>query len=760
MYCQASGRTSRNLVILILALVLVLTLVPLPIAARAQSAGLAVPMIKQQFEPAEWTGMNYDSGTFDCLIASVAMVLQSLQQRSIISNAIVDYASIRKEFRKESPNANQGITPNLTDSIVKKITNNILIPTTSTFDENHWEDVVTQQLQAGYPVIAHVLNWNLLKAHWSPPGYAHSVVIYNLHGEDISYNDPWDGKTYTMPTSDFAIAWGYAKKPKDLSLEHPTYWATIFQNNSETQQPTAEALPTGTTVPVATPTASSVPTSVPTMQQASQASSDWSMAGANLENTSWNMGETTLAPPLTQSWHWQRENYSVDGVTIANGIVYVSGEFVSNPTTKEDHNRIFALDATTGSELWDFTLIKGIGAMDNEPAIGDGSIYFGGQQDDLLYALNSVSGQQVWTLDGMGIGGLYDRSPKYENGILYVQTSSGSKGLIAVEAKTGKLLWSFPGSSAQAQIAVTDKLIIRGGLCCNETSLRAFNKQTGQAVWVWPDAPVGAKVVVGSNQVFTTIFSDKSKTYQSVAAFNISDGKQLWRHDFGSDIGYGPIAFAYDTLYVGSFAGSNQNGQGILYALDPKNGALKAQFNTGQPNISDIVIANGFVYAVSFNGSLSAFNPTSLQPTMQLPISGERLAIAEGRLFVAAAWQGVYAYGNATDQPPANPTAAAAFVEGTWTRYKSSGPECDALSPQTLSFLSNGVYDGESNTVLPGGKYEESLRPSQLKIDTSNGVAVLSFVGLFSVRTDIGLRDVLNIKYSKSCVFQYSRPHQ
>ena len=162
---------------------------------------------------------------------------------------------------------------------------------------------------------------------------------------------------------------------------------------------------------------------------------DWPMEGRDSTNTFWNQEESTLYPPLQVVWRYEPPGgpASLDRVTVGSGIAVVT----SMADGRE--NVAFGLDALSGEHIWRFPLTGGgVGSMSVSPAISGGFAFFGGQQDDKLYAIDLRTGLLEWEASGMG-GGMYGRSPKIDNGILYVNALSA--GMWAFEPGTGVQLW-------------------------------------------------------------------------------------------------------------------------------------------------------------------------------------------------------------------------------------------------------------------------------------------------------------------------------
>jgi polyvinyl alcohol dehydrogenase (cytochrome) len=93
-----------------------------------------------------------------------------------------------------------------------------------------------------------------------------------------------------------------------------------------------------------------------------------------------NAGSWGAADPETGAIIWQTAdpNGAVDlgAVSVANGVVYASsfGGKVFYPGSSAGKPTMFALDAKSGKQLWEFT--SG-GSVNAGPAIADGKVYWG-----------------------------------------------------------------------------------------------------------------------------------------------------------------------------------------------------------------------------------------------------------------------------------------------------------------------------------------------------------------------------------------------
>ncbi len=99
-----------------------------------------------------------------------------------------------------------------------------------------------------------------------------------------------------------------------------------------------------------------------------------------------------------------------DGIfALASNILYVSIW-----KGKNGHGKLYALDASTGSELWSFDLgAVGISA----PAVANGAVYVCGWQNRKIYALDVKTGIEKWHYL---CDGTISSSPIIVDGVLYV----------------------------------------------------------------------------------------------------------------------------------------------------------------------------------------------------------------------------------------------------------------------------------------------------------------------------------------------------
>jgi outer membrane protein assembly factor BamB len=140
---------------------------------------------------------------------------------------------------------------------------------------------------------------------------------------------------------------------------------------------------------------------------------------------------------------------------VANGVVYVGS----------NDNNLYALNATTGANLWSYTPVG------SSPAVANGVVYVG-SNDNNLYALNATTGAKVWNYT---TGGSVYSSPAVANGVVYV--GSQDHNLYAL----GTTPTTLTATASATSVAVNQKFTVSGTL---KTTNAPVTPVTGQPVYL------------------------------------------------------------------------------------------------------------------------------------------------------------------------------------------------------------------------------------------------------------------------------------
>jgi outer membrane protein assembly factor BamB len=116
--------------------------------------------------------------------------------------------------------------------------------------------------------------------------------------------------------------------------------------------------------------------------------------------------------------------------TVVGDVVFV--------TSRSDEATVHALNAETGSVLWQANPRPGFG-LDFPPVVANDVVYIGGS-DGVMYAFNAVTGEILWSTEL----GWWVTSGAIANGVLYAAslTFFGHGAAWAIDAATGEVLWS------------------------------------------------------------------------------------------------------------------------------------------------------------------------------------------------------------------------------------------------------------------------------------------------------------------------------
>lgn len=256
----------------------------------------------------------------------------------------------------------------------------------------------------------------------------------------------------------------------------------------------------------------------------------------------------------------------------------------------EGKGTFFALDIRNRDVLWK----KNLGGACSSPVSCEERI-LAGTSDGTLWALDRMSGEDVWTFktSSSGIstpaGETFASSGSDEKIVCF---GSADGHLYALNAKSGELKWKFEaGGGIYSAPAIKNGMVFFGSF---DGSLYALNMQDGLLLWkfqtgadVFSSAAVADSLVyIGSNDYF-------------VYAINQKTGELVWRYETGGLVRSSPIAVG-DKLFIGSY-------DGHLYALNRFTGQLIWRYQTEGMISSSPAYFDGKIYIGSEDGFLYCF---------------------------------------------------------------------------------------------------------------------------------------------------------
>ncbi|GAA0785360.1 PQQ-dependent methanol/ethanol family dehydrogenase [Marinobacterium sediminicola] len=310
-----------------------------------------------------------------------------------------------------------------------------------------------------------------------------------------------------------------------------------------------------------------------------------------------------LRPVWSFSFGGEKQRGQESQPMVKDGVMYVTGSY----------SRVFAIDAKTGEELWEYNARLPDGIMpccdviNRGVALYDDLVIFG-TLDAKLVALNKDTGKVVWkkTVADYKEGYSLTAAPLVVKGKIITGVSGGEFGVVgkveAYDAKTGDLVWTRPTVEGHMGYIWKDGKKIENGISGGkpgETWPGDLWKTGGAATWLGgtydPDtdllffgtgnpAPWNSHLRPGDN-----LFSS------SRLAIDPDTGKIAWHfqttpHDGWDFDGVNElIAFDYKDGGKTVKAAATADRNGFFYVLNRENG----DFIRGFPFVDKITWAEG-----------------------------------------------------------------------------------------------------------------------------------------------------------------------
>lgn len=291
-----------------------------------------------------------------------------------------------------------------------------------------------------------------------------------------------------------------------------------------------------------------------------------------------------------QLWHFQSPGNSLVSPVVANNVVYVSSA----------NNDLYALNAQNGSQLWHFDTGVGNETVAPTSVVVVNDVVYGTASDQIdhsyLFAVDASTGSQLWRVE---IHNQLFTSVQVENNTIYLASSalthaggprSTDSYVYAYDAKTGNRLWisSKIGDVILSAPAVANTIVYVGS---QDTYLYALNAQTGARLWRHKfGGPIYATPLISNGTLFVGVATSSStsimaasRTSDSTAsdgvlvALNAQTGNLIWQQTQVAHYAGTPLALYGGTVYAGT-----QDNQ--VYALDTTSGAVRWHYQMASAN--------------------------------------------------------------------------------------------------------------------------------------------------------------------------------
>ena len=379
-------------------------------------------------------------------------------------------------------------------------------------------------------------------------------------------------------------------------------------------------------------------------------------------------------------------------------------------------SHIYALDETTGVELWESISFSGSAYTGSSPAVVGDRIYFG-TSGGYFYCYNATDGAKIWEYDARP--GQVQASPAVSGGRVYFGTTDNY--LYALNALTGAFLWRYTAGNSiyYSSPAIDGDLLYFG---CDDGKVYALNT-TGSLPalkWFYPtNGQVRSTPCVADGKVFFGSYA----TDHALFAVNKTTGVLVWKYSLtiGYTIDTTPAFFGGIVFFTGSYnkayALYSNATSGINYTeTDP---AIRLWSQTVGTYPSSPTVADGKIFISCNDYKLYALDVTTgiLIWTNGFGTNNpSEPIIADGRIFVST-YYGIHCLGDyfppVTYYYPVTPVTGRTFtVQLVVNATPSSQLDSSGLMTlKRINYTVEGISGttGMSNITIPnallGGPY-------------------------------------------------------
>lgn len=291
-----------------------------------------------------------------------------------------------------------------------------------------------------------------------------------------------------------------------------------------------------------------------------------------------------------------------------------------------------ALDRTSGALLW---RIEGRGGLLGS---GPGVIVTRGS-DGTVSRLRPRSGEAVWRAQTGVQGSL---PPVVDGDMILV----AGNGISALEAASGRILWSVPPGAIASTVPVpAGARIVLGE---TDGTLRCRDRATGVSLWTHRlrSAPLAAPLVA-ERRVFL------GTTDRQLLTLGLDRGHPGWSWKLGTDVQSAPVAFGNTVVFAALDA--------VLYALRRSNGHLAWRAPLpSRPLAAPLLVGNAILVACA-ESDIVGFDAKTGARLGALKTRAEIRTgplVLEGRLYVGLRDRSVaaLAFAGFEGPPPASPS--------------------------------------------------------------------------------------------------------
>lgn len=264
------------------------------------------------------------------------------------------------------------------------------------------------------------------------------------------------------------------------------------------------------------------------------------------------------------------------------------GERVFVKAEASNKGHVYALDLRTGAQAWAFTPERFsradtgyFGGHLTSPAVEGGTVYVGAGQE--LYALDAATGARRWTFR---MADLVQSSAAVDAARAYI---ADNRAVYAVDRRTGVLAWKRPTARTTyfSPVVADGAVYVRDG-----RRLLALGAERGELRWKAAGEGQGVQPAAArAGRLYAS-------TGQALLAYDARTGRRLWAHRERNYVALPVVAGAW----VWTLAGAT--GQMRLLALDAATGKVGWEERMPDLAVAAPVLAGRMLYVRTTGGEI------------------------------------------------------------------------------------------------------------------------------------------------------------